>query len=66
MKLDGNQKHLLRLADRGAADGGWVKVSKVVWPLMKSIPHELLEKLPKEEGGFVRLTEAGKTIVRYT
>ena len=33
IKLDGGQKHFLRLIIKGADDEGWATVSKVVFPL---------------------------------
>lgn len=66
MKLDGGQKHFLRLISKGQqCPDGWCPVSKAVYPLLqKTMPQELVEHRPMEDGrGFARLTEAGENLV---
>ncbi len=69
MKLDAGQQHFLRLARMGMASGadGWAKVSKVVWPLMATMPEDLLEREPFEDGsGRCRLTDRGEAVLDYS
>lgn len=64
-KLDDVQRHSLRLARRDAGPGGFVKVSKAVWPWVMTVPAELMEHWPEQDGGRVRLTERGKAVADY-
>lgn len=57
--LNAREKHLLKLLLRDANKDGWTPVSFAVWPLIKSLPNELVETHP----GFARLTEKGNSIV---
>lgn len=66
MKLDHGSMHLLRLAMKGAAEDGWAKVSAVVWPLIEKLPDDLLEKRPSDDGGHVKLTDHGETVLFYS
>lgn len=66
MKLDSGTLRILRLTERGAAADGWAKVSQQVWPLVATLPDDLVEKRPSEDGGHIRLTEGGKLIVHYS
>jgi hypothetical protein len=66
MKLDAGKKHLMRLAVRDAGLDGWAKVSSVVWPAVASIPDELMEKRPNDNGGHVRLTQTGVAVLEYS
>ena len=65
IKLDGGQKHLLRLVVRGADAEGWAPVSKPVFPLVERIPAALveLERVGEEGRGRVRLTQEGEKVV---
>lgn len=65
-KLDDEDKHLLRLAFKSADAEGWSKISALVWPLVSSLPDDLVEKRPSDSGGYIRLTEGGEAIVLYT
>jgi len=67
MKLDSKQRHILRLVSRSSDCDGWAPVSGVVWPLIELLPDKLVEKkslLALGEGGYVRLTDHGKLILR--
>lgn len=63
IKLDGGQKHLLRLVVQGADAEGWAPVSKPVFPLMERVPEALVELERVGEEGRVRLTQEGKKVV---
>ncbi len=57
-------KEVLRLINRSPVDSeGWSRVSPTVLPLLDFAPAELIERSFSSE--FVRLTEAGKTVVKY-
>ena len=61
-KLSDNAKHLLRLLVYDTDNSGWAKVSKEVWPLLKIIPSELIEKEQNNDGtGRAKLSDKGKT-----
>ena len=64
-KLDGGQKHLLRLVVEGAGADGWAPVSKPVFPLMEKVPQALieLERVGDEGRGRVRLTTEGEGVI---
>jgi hypothetical protein len=64
-KLDGGQKHFLRLiAKEGEQPDGWAKVSAAVYPLMMQMPAELVEHEETGEGrGRARLTSEGKSVL---
>lgn len=65
IKLDGGQKHLLRLVVQDADAEGWAKVSKQVFPLMEKVPSALidLEHVGEEGAGRVRLTDEGQKVL---
>ena len=64
--LNSNQKHLLRLAVKGANADGWTAVSPVIWPYIAALPDELIELRPAPEGGgHCRLTLIGQTVMKY-
>jgi hypothetical protein len=69
MSLTPKQTNILRLIQRSKPyDGGWYRVSKVVWPLVSGIlPEDLLETKAAEEGseagGFIRFTERGHAVL---
>lgn len=65
MKLDGGELHLLRFIAKGVDTDGWAKVSQIIWPLYEKLPNDLVEKRPSDNGGHMRLTENGKTLLRY-
>ena len=65
-KLDGGQKHFLRLIEKGQqCPDGWCPVSKAVYPLVqKTMPAELVEHHQLENGGGrARLTEQGQNLL---
>lgn len=64
-KLDGGEKHFLRLISEGQArHGGWAKVSKPLYPLVAEMPSELVEREPLPEGGGrARLTPRGEALL---
>ena len=64
-KLDGRQKHLLRLVVQGAGADGWTPVSKPVFPLMEKVPQALieLERVGDEGRGRARLTTEGESVI---
>ena len=66
MKLAMGELSILRLAAKDAGADGWAHVSKIVWPLIASVPDELLEKRETETGGDVRITEQGKIVLKYS
>ena len=67
MKLDSGRRHLLHLAMREADADGWAEVSSVLWPLLSSLPDDLVEKRSDEDGtGHIRLTASAKAILAYT
>lgn len=55
----------MRLIAAAPTEDGWAKVSNVVWPLITTLPDDLVEKRVLEDSGVVRLTEAGEIILRY-
>ncbi len=66
MKLEPAQIHMMRLADKEAGSDGFAKVSKLVWPLAVALPDDLVEKRPSDDGGHIRLTDGGKTVLLYS
>ena len=66
VKLDAGKINLLRLVLRHADANGWAKVSAMVWPLVISLPRDLVETSPTGDGGYVRLTDSGKAVVLYS
>lgn len=65
-KLSDGHRHMLRLALKDANCHGFASVSATVWPEILKIPDELLDKLPGENGGHVRVTKEGKAVLKYT
>jgi len=66
IKLDGGQKHFLRLIARNQQNAeGWCPVSAAVYPLVqKTMPAELVEHHSTEDGGGrARLTPKGEDVV---
>ena len=63
-KLEGGQKHLLRLVVQGGGADGWTSVSAPVFPLMEKMPQALveLERVGNEGRGRVRLTQEGEEV----
>lgn len=64
--LDTEDKYILILANRGKDESGWAKVSRPVMPLVRHLPSSLVDVVEYPTGeGRVRLTEEGKTVLRY-
>ena len=66
MQLSHGEKHLLRLIQKGTDADGWAKVSKHVWPLVEKLPTQLCELRATEDGGFIKLTHDGKTVLDWS
>ena len=64
-KLTYNEKVLLVLIRKSQNHEGWAGVSSMMFPLVEKLPKELIELKTNEAGGWVKLTEAGNTIVNY-
>ena len=67
MSLTPRQRDLLNLIKRSAPNTeGWYRVSKMVWPLVDgTMPHDLVDLKPTEDGGFIRLTDRGQAVADY-
>lgn len=63
--LDSGEKHFLRLIAKGEEkNGGWAKVSAVIYPLVQRMPSELVEHEPTDDGwGRARLTNQGRSVL---
>lgn len=47
-------------------DDGWAIVGKMVWPSLKNIPAQYLDRVESDEGwGRCRLTTSGKIILEF-
>ena len=66
MKLDHKIMHLMRLVKHDADSSGWADVSSAVWPIIKDVPDELLEKVQNGDKGKVRLTHDGELLLAYS
>ena len=66
-KLTSDAKDIILLYQRSKKDNdGWAIVSIPIWPLMSSVPSELIELQGNETtGGRARLTEHGKIVADY-
>ncbi len=73
-KLADIDRHWLTLISRGGKwnvtgptdPDGWVTVGKMLTPWVAKVPHELVEMREIEDGkSEVRLTDAGKIVVKY-
>lgn len=60
--------HFLNLARNKVEEDGWSPVSAHVWPLLKDVPQELLERSPDVAtgGGRCRLTHDGEIILKFS
>jgi hypothetical protein len=56
---------LMRLAKSDAAPNGWTPVSEMILLHMKIVPEELMETRITPDGGYVRLTQKGHTVLKY-
>jgi hypothetical protein len=65
-KLHSKDRHLLTLIRKDRNAEGWAKVSAVVWPLVQTLPGELVDLKESEDGGFVKLTDDGETVLDWT
>ncbi len=66
MKLAHGDIHLLKLIRKDKGTDGWTKVSKAVWPLVESLPTELCELKKEADGGFIKLTPEGDTVLNWS
>lgn len=64
-ELTAGDKHLLRLIRREKDADGWAKVSKMLWPIILALPTQLVETRASDDGGFIRLTDAGSTVLDW-
>ena len=66
--LEPHERHILKLAARDADEHGWANVSKTTWPWVSKMPAKLVELQPSPDGngGRVRITEAGHTVLEFT
>jgi len=64
-KLNAGQKHMLNLIAKGQNKEGWTPVSAPVYPLLKSMPTELIElqSIGDEGRGQARLTQEGQSLL---
>ena len=53
---------VMRSPDRG---DGWRTVSGACWPLVETMPPELIDLEPGDEGGRVRMTDEGRAVIAY-
>jgi hypothetical protein len=63
----GNEKIIatLRLIERSPDHGkGWRSVSETCWPLMATMPDDLVERPPIN--GWVRLTDSARAVLKYS
>lgn len=67
MSLTSKQIDILRLIQRSKPEeGGWYRVSKVVWPLVTgAMPTDLIESKATETGGMIRFTHRGQAVSDY-
>lgn len=69
MALTQEQRDLLRLAGRSPEIDGMIRASPALWPLLArfEMPETLLERFPAADGngGHVRLTDEGKTLLEW-
>lgn len=63
--LTPNDKHLLRLVERGKKENGWSNVSAQVWPFISKLPQELVELKEVGFGGIVKLTKEGEIVLKW-
>lgn len=64
-ELSMNQKHVLRLIRKDGDEAGWAPVSKMVMPIVKDVPHRLIEVEDNGNGGRARLTAEGNTVLDF-
>jgi hypothetical protein len=65
--LDNGAKHLMRLVKKDRKEDGWATVSATVWPVVDTLPVELVEREQFPDGsGRARLTTAGETVLQWT
>lgn len=63
--MEPGDKHLLRLIRQDRDKDGWARVSKQLWPLIEALPGELVERRFTPDGGFVKLTPDGETVLDW-
>lgn len=63
-KLDGGQKHILRLIVRDKKEDGWTTISSQLYKTLSAkIPSELAVFEPLGDAGRARLTDAGQGVI---
>ncbi len=65
MKLDYGDKHLLRLIRQGQDGEGWAAVSKIIFPLIKGLPDQLVIWEETAEKYRAKLTDTGNAILDW-
>ncbi len=63
--MDDDTRSMLKLIERSGKNAdkdGWIKVSDPIWPFIQEAPGELVEL---KDGGFCRLSDAGRTVLRW-
>ena len=66
MQLEKGEIHMLKLTKKANKDAnGWAKVSKAVWPSVRTLPSQLVELQETNDGGFIRLTREGETVLDF-
>jgi len=64
VKLDYNQKYILRLIKKDADEEGWAPVSEVLFNVLsENLPQELAVFEKSETGGRARLTQEGNNLL---
>lgn len=66
VRLNQNQKHLLRLIADGIDESGYAPISTAVYPVLEGVkmPHVLIEMEQNADGsGRARLTVTGQNLI---
>ncbi len=66
-ELNAGQRRIIQLIEKeGNQHGGWAKVSRCLYPLVREMPPELVETEADEKGGGrARLTRLGQEILNW-
>lgn len=65
-KLNSSDRHLMRLIRKDKAENGWTKCSDIVFPLVESLPTELVETAIINGVKSARLSDKGETVLDWT
>jgi hypothetical protein len=65
VSIDPKALCLMRLVKRNREPNGWTPVSEMILPQMDIVPDELIEMRITPDGGYVRLTAKGYTVLEY-